>query len=344
LTKEDDIPSGNIGIPSPNGDLDLRYLRYFVVIAEELNITRAAERLHTVQPSLSQQIHRLEEIVGTPLFYRKKNHLELTEAGHIFLMESRSILRSASHAVTLARQAARAEAGKITIGFVPGPEGKVFPYVLPILQSKYPEIQLVLHSMTSAQQILALQKCEINLGFLRGPISDPRIVSSVLMREEIVAVLPAKEPLAKLERVPPAKLATLPYISPSSVQAPALHEHTNRVATQIGVAIRSRIGADSIWAGLNAVGSGAGFTLLPDYVYLIAPQTVRVVPLDMDPPPPAIELLLAYRSDDKLPALALFLSLLRDCMQQCEQAGHTPGTRYRINRPRVTSKGNSGLP
>ena len=315
MSEETDNVEQETGVLSLSSDLDLRYLRYFVVIAEELNITRAAERLHTVQPSLSQQIHRLEEIVGTPLFYRKKNRLELTEAGHVFLLESRTILRSANHAITLARQAARAEAGNISVGFVPGPEGKVFPYVLPALQSKYPDIQLTLHSLTSPQQIMALQKCEINVGFLRGPVNDPRIVTSVLVQEEIVAIIPANHPLAMLERIPLSKLMDLPYIPTSSVRAPSIYESTNLVASQIGVSIRSRIGADSILTGLNAVGSGAGFMLLPDYASQIAPRTVKAVPLDMDPPP-YIELLVAYREDDKLPALALFLELLHDCMRQ----------------------------
>jgi LysR family hca operon transcriptional activator len=84
--------------------MNLRYLIYFVAVAEELNFTHAAERLHTVQPSLSRQIHCLEEIVGTPLFHREKHKLQLTEAGRIFLEEARSILRQMDHAIMLARQ------------------------------------------------------------------------------------------------------------------------------------------------------------------------------------------------------------------------------------------------
>ena len=111
--------------------MELRLLRYFVAVAEELNFTHAAERLHTAQPSLSQQIRQLEEYVGTPLLNRDKRRMRLTEAGRVFLRESRSLLAGAEQAVTLARQAARAEAGVITIAIVPGPEGQLFSRVMP---------------------------------------------------------------------------------------------------------------------------------------------------------------------------------------------------------------------
>src|ERR1017187_596346 len=108
--------------------MDLRYLRYCIAVAEECSFTRAAERLNTVQPSLSQQIKKLEdEIVGTPLLLRDKHHVELTAAGRVFLVEARAILAATERAIGLARCTARAEAGHLAIGFVAGAEGKVFP-------------------------------------------------------------------------------------------------------------------------------------------------------------------------------------------------------------------------
>jgi LysR family transcriptional regulator, hca operon transcriptional activator len=99
---------------------DLRYLRYFIAVAEELNFTRAAERLHTVQPSLSQQIKRLEEIVGTPLFWRNKHHLQLSSAGRVFLEHAKTILAAADQAVEEARRAGRAQSGRLSVSFPPG--------------------------------------------------------------------------------------------------------------------------------------------------------------------------------------------------------------------------------
>ena len=111
-----------------SADMDLRYLRYFVAVAEELNFTRAAGRLHIVQPSLSQQIRKLEdEIVGTPLFRRDKHHVELTAAGRVFLAEAKALLSAAAQATVLAQQAARADYGHLAIAYVPGVEDEILP-------------------------------------------------------------------------------------------------------------------------------------------------------------------------------------------------------------------------
>jgi LysR family transcriptional regulator, hca operon transcriptional activator len=167
--------------------MDQRHLRYFIAVAEEMSFTRAVERLHTVQPSLSQQIRRREEIVGTQLFHRQKCSLQLTEAGRIFLQESRRILQYTDHAIALARNAARAEAGFMTIGFVPGAEGEIFPRVLPILRGKYPDIELSLRNMTTPEQLEALQNHEINVGFLRPPIDNPDIAYETVWHESVAA-------------------------------------------------------------------------------------------------------------------------------------------------------------
>jgi len=291
--------------------MDHRYLRYFIAVAEELSFTRAAEKLHTVQPSLSQQIRRLEEIVGTPLFHREKHRLHLTEAGRIFLQESRSILQQTSRAIALARQAARAEAGFMTIGFVPGVEGKVFPRILPILRAKYPDIELSLRTLTSPQQLEALQSGEINAGFLRPPVDDPEINSEVILNDKIIVALPANHPLAKHKRVSVRSLVVLPLLQVARTTAPLLHDKSIEIAERAGVTFNSILPADNVLMSLSEVASGLGFCLLPDYVRQILPPNVILRPLDCDPEP-EIPLVVAWRKDDRLPALAFFLSLLRE--------------------------------
>lgn len=295
--------------------MDHRYLRYFIAVAEELSFTRAAERLHTVQPSLSQQIRRLEEIVGTSLFHREKHRLHLTEAGRIFLQESRVILQYTDRAITLARQAARAEAGFMTIGFLPGIEGKIFPRVLPILRAKYPDIELSLRSLTSPQQAEALTNGEINIGFMRPPIADPDVLSEVVLREKIIAVIPANHPLAKHKRVPVRSLAALPFLEVARHTAPALHDIAKGIAANAGVTFNSILPAENVLMSLSEVASGLGFCLLPDNVRQILPPGVVTRPLDCDPEP-EFPLLIAYRKDDRLPAVAFFLSLLREQLSQ----------------------------
>ena len=190
----------NILSHEPYRIMELRLLRYFVAVAEELNVSRAAERLHTSQPSLSQQVKRLEQIVGTPLFRREKYHLQLTEAGRVFLEHAQSILREVEVAMLLARQAAQGEAGQIAIGLMPGAEGKVFSAVLAKLVRDYRDVHIALRTLSSPEQIKALQNHEINIGFLRGPINDEQIACEVFDRERILAILPAQHPLAGRER------------------------------------------------------------------------------------------------------------------------------------------------
>src|SRR5208283_2869359 len=294
--------------------MELRLLRYFVAVAEELNITRAAERLHTAQPSLSQQIRQLELILGIALFYRNKHHLELTEAGRVFLRESRTIFKDLERAITLARQAARAEAGQITLGMVPGLEGKVFSRAMPILLRNYPDIQVILRSLASPQQIVALQNKEINVGFLRGPIDDEGIAFEVIMREKVVAVLPASHELAKMQQVSVTKLATLPLIQMSRAVAPAVHDVADAIAKQAGTQFKTILETEDLLTSLNAVASGLGFSLFAEYVEQLLPKGVVARPLDLDSVP-ELELLVAYRKDDRLPALGFFLSILRESVK-----------------------------
>jgi LysR family hca operon transcriptional activator len=295
--------------------MDQRYLRYFIAVAEELNFTRAAERLHTVQPSLSQQIRRLEEIVGTPLFSRAKHRLELTEAGRIFVQEAREILQHTNRAVQLARKAARAEAGYITIGFVSGAETRLFARVLPFLREKYPDIRLSLRTLSEPELLAALQNHVVNVVFMAGPIEDAEIAAEPVVRHHMVAVVSASHPVSKLKRIPVARLAAIPLVKPSSLAVPAMARLVEQIAAQAQVQFQAVIEVDDMLATLNAVAAGLGFGLLPDMATEIAPRTIVVRPLDLDPQP-GFDVLVAYRKDDRSPALRFFLSLLRERLQQ----------------------------
>jgi LysR family hca operon transcriptional activator len=291
--------------------MELRLFRYFVAVAEELNVTRAAEQLHTAQPSLSQQIRQLESIVGTPLFLRDKHRLQLTEAGRVLLPAAKSVLSATEDALAAARAVARSAEWTISLGMVPGPEGKIFSYILPILLRNHPDLQLLLKTMTAPEQLHALQRREISAGFLRGPINSPEIASEVYMREEVVAVIPQDSPLAEFDRIPVSELARLKLISISAEIAPAVHEVAEEIERRSGVKFTRGFNTENLMTSLNAVASGFGFCFFSVYVDEIVPKGVVTRPLDMDPPP-MLDLLFAYRSDDTLPALARVVSLVRD--------------------------------
>ena len=132
--------------------IELRHLRYFIAVAEELNITKAAERLHTVHVSLGRQIHQLEEFGGVLLPLREGRRLELTEAGLIMLGESRRMLHELELIIEQVRRGANMTAGRITVGFFPGGELRVFPTVASILPVQYPGIELVLRSLKASEK------------------------------------------------------------------------------------------------------------------------------------------------------------------------------------------------
>ena len=296
--------------------MDIRYMRYFVAVAEARNFTRAAERLHTAQPSISRQIKRLEELVGTPLFLRNKHDVRLTAAGEIFLRECRAILQQIDQAIVLAREGARAEAGHITIGFVHGTEKLFFDSLFPRLRRTYADMQITFRSFCESELFLCLHDHTIDAAFLNGPFYDPQCGTELFMHQRIVAAIPASHPLASKKRVPVARLAELPLVGPNPETWPVYHEYIHRLARDAGVSFRpADTYHDSAVTSLQAVATDVGFSLIPDCRIDIVPNGAVLRPLDLDPEP-RIELLLAYRRDSISPVLPLFLAVFRDFQKE----------------------------
>jgi len=293
--------------------MDLRYLRYFVAVAEEMNFTHAAERLHTVQPSLSRQIQRLEEMVGTPLFRRNRHGLKLTEAGRIFLDESRNILAHMERAIVAARQGARAEAGHISMGFIVGTEMRIIAKFLPTLKIRCPEMKISFHASGESDLMNALEEEKINVAFLAGAPTSPTIASEVILRQKIVVVLPATHPLARMRKVAPESLKDMAWIRPSIEYDPTYVQSLSAITARAGVTFTSIIEHNNVLSAMHAVGLGLGFALIPDYQRDILPSSIVARPLTIEPPP-TTEMSMAYRRDDRTPALAFFLGVVRDCM------------------------------
>jgi LysR family hca operon transcriptional activator len=276
--------------------MELRLLRYFVAVAEELNVTRAAERLHTSQPSLSQQVRQLEGIVGAPLFLRDKHRLTLTATGRTFLPAARDILAAVEEALAQARASARDEVGTLTLGMIMGPEGLVLSNLLPRLMRRAPEIHLKLRTMTAPEQVQALLRREIMAGFTRGPIDSPDIISEVYIQERVVAVMPEAWDLARLDRVPLADLARRPLVAISSFIAPAVAALPGQLEELGGVKFNVGLVTESLMTSMNAVASGLGFCFFSEYVGELVPKGVVTRHLDLDPSP-TLDLLFAYRED-----------------------------------------------
>ena len=178
--------------------MELRHLRYFLAVADELNFTRAALRLHTAQPSLSQQIRDLEDEIGAQLFERSKRKVELTDAGRVFMAEARLTLAQADRAVARARQVALQRQATLTIGFVPAAEVKIFPVILPMLRMRFPQLNVELRSLPTLEQEDALLCGDIDIAFMRPPIQSAELKAEVVFDEPFILLLPAAHPLAAL--------------------------------------------------------------------------------------------------------------------------------------------------
>jgi LysR family hca operon transcriptional activator len=292
--------------------MELRHLRYFVAVAEELNVTRAARRLHTVQPSLSRQMRQLEEFLSCSLLTRDRNHLALTEAGHAMLAGARRVLSELEATVETTRQAASSEMGKVVVAFFPGADGKVFSRLAAYVHSHRPDMQIIMRSMTSTEQLAALRNRMISAGFLRGPVTDPQICAEVIRSDRIVVILPAEHRLARYRRITFAQLADVPWVGMRGAGVQQFQNMIRSFAAAQGVEFVTGLMTDNMLETLAAVGAGLGFSVLPDYVEQMLPRAACVRPLALNPQP-TVDLFLAYRRDEKAIAIASFVQLVREC-------------------------------
>ena len=176
--------------------MELRHLRYFVAVAEELHFGRAAIRLFIAQPSLSQQIRQLEEELGFPLLKRTKRSVELTDAGQVFLVAARNILAQVQEAKRAAQRAYRGEVGRLVVGYISSSTYDLLPVMLRAYRERFPHVEVALRELTTPTQVRALEENELQIGLLRLPISTPLVNVEVVRREPIVCVLPEEHPLA----------------------------------------------------------------------------------------------------------------------------------------------------
>ena len=183
--------------------MELRHLRYFVAVAEQLNVRRAARRLHLSQPPLSRQIHDLEDELRTKLFDRSKQRLALTPAGECFLKEARRILSQVQRAVQLAQATGRGEAGQLSIAILPPIGGLFLPPAIRVFRKQFPVVDLSILDMSPQEQITALIERRLDLGFVPLPAVEmnPDLEFEPVRQVDLVVALPPDHSLAKQARL-----------------------------------------------------------------------------------------------------------------------------------------------
>lgn len=242
--------------------LDLKLLKCFVVLAEELHFGRAADRLHISQPPLSLKIRTLEADLGLQLFLRSSRRVELTHSGQILVEEAKRLLREAEQLVKLANSLELGEAGTLTIGFNALMAYSLMPRLVSAFAERHPKVNLTLHEMVSVEQVVALQERRIDIGLLRPPV-PLSLRSMPLGSEEMVVCVPTAHPLAKQESVALASLADEPMLMFARMEAPYLHNLVMEMCTEAGFAPVVRQETRHVHAIVALVGTGMGVALLP---------------------------------------------------------------------------------
>lgn len=294
-----------------NIDIDLRHLRYFVAVAEELHFGRAALRLHIAQPPLSQQIKQLESNLGHPLFVRTSRAVSLTAAGKELLERARRILTRMDEDLAAVRRVGRGEVGALTIAFTGSAIlSDPLPEAIRTYRRRYPEVDLRLREMGTMLQIDALRDGSIDLGFLRDPGPFDGLVIEELLREPYAAVLPSRHPLAKSKVVAVAKLRGEPFIFHRRNIGPLAYDRTMAVCEHAGFLPEIVQEAPQWPTAIRLVESGLGVTIAPKCVSKL--ETMGVVFRPIDAKRAFTEVSLGHRNEPLMPTATEFVRMAKE--------------------------------
>jgi DNA-binding transcriptional LysR family regulator len=308
-------------------DIELRHLRYFVAVAEELHFGRAAKRLHLAQPPLSQQIRRLEEILGYPLFIRSSRQVKLSSAGEMFLDRARSTLRKVAEDIEVARSAGRGEMGFLTVGFIGSGMLTALPAMLGEYRRRHPRLNLQLRESYTAGVVQALLEGTVDVGFLRDAGPTAGLEVSPLFSEPFVALLPRNHRLASRQAFSAAELRDEPFVFFSPTVGSRAHQKTVAVCEEHGFRPQVVQEAPQWMTILRLVGAGLGVTIAPACVERISAPDVVCRKLRKASVKSDIEL--AYRTGDERSIVQAFCTMARTSLQLKAKNSHHGGTETR---------------
>lgn len=289
-------------------DVELTDLAAVVALAETLHFGRAADRLHVSQPALSKRIRKLEDRIGGPLLVRRYRDVRLTEAGRLLAERGRQLLRDFEGTVALSQRAARGEAGRLRIGFGIASILGLLPDVLLRFRSSHPEVQLQLRDMSTPDQIEALAAAEIDIGFVRLPVADDRLVVRPVLDERLVLALGPRSPWNA--RVGLRSVSAEPFIVIARARSASFYDHALSVCAATGFAPRIVQEANELFTVLSLVGAGVGVSLVPRSAALMHLPGVRFRELTL--PEAAWNIAVAWHRDaNDVPLVQRFVEMVR---------------------------------
>jgi DNA-binding transcriptional LysR family regulator len=280
-------------------NLELRHLRYFVAVAEELHFGRAAHRLHMAQPPLSQQIRQLEVMIGTPLFVRTSRTVVLTAAGEAFLARSRRLLANVDDDMVEAGRIGRGEEGRFDVGFVSSAILLGVPERIRRFRERYPAVHLRLHEAYTARIMERLLKGDVDLGVVRDAEPHDDLIATAFASERYVAVVPADHPRADDGALDAAALRHDPFVFFPREAGELAYQRNLRPCLEAGFTPRI-VQEASTWPTVaHLVAAGLGVTIAPASTAAVAPATVRVLPLTSTDATTEVQIL-HRRGDDRV--------------------------------------------
>jgi DNA-binding transcriptional LysR family regulator len=286
--------------------MELRHLRYFVAVAEEENVSRAASKLHVSQPGISRQIHDLEDEIGFLLFERSGRSVRLTVAGRIFFGEARDILQRTADAVKKAR-AGLASQAEINVGYAPSGTVEILPRALRAFRRSFPAVRVTLHDLSVKEMLPMLLQKKLDIALTLPPHKLPRELDmKELARYEACVVVGTTHPLAKLKFVSLNQMASEPVAALARKDYPHYHKHLEKLFATIGRKPCISSEHDSGTSLIAAVAAGHEFTLLPSCVSGAAGTRLKLLKLRPALPPWSIVAL--WRKDNETQSVRAFIA------------------------------------
>jgi len=289
--------------------MELRHLRYFVAVAEELNFSRAARRLHIAQPAISNQIKTLETELGVQLLERTRRVVRLTEAGKTLLADARPLLADAQTAELHARGAQKGETGTIHIGYVLTTANARLAGIIKAFRQSYPRLEPDLAQLATGDQVARLKSRQLDIGFVRPPINAPELATEVIGEEKMVLAVSSSDPLAKKKRLTWPDLNGKTVLSVHPSVANYYYESFFAACRRNNVKLNIGPYSHDIHSNLWLVSTGYGVTPITESAREFASSSLAFRDLPADGP--TIQTLIAWRKDNLSPIVANFLRTIR---------------------------------
>jgi DNA-binding transcriptional LysR family regulator len=292
--------------------MELRHLRYFVAVAKEENVSRAALTLHVSQPALSRQVRDLEEELVFLLLERSAKSVRLTPAGRTFLAESRAVLQRVADAVAAARAVATGRRGELHVGYAPSPTVRLLPPALRAFQAELPQVRVKLHDLSTEEMLAGLRKGTLQIAFLvrptRAMLRGLRFAE--LARDPLRLAVPAGHPFARLRSVPVARAAAEPLVAYSRQEYPEYHATIAALFAAIRRPPQIVEEHESGASLVAAVEAGSGLALVPQSLACSIGARLKLIPLT--PAPEALVIGAAWSAAGVTTAAERFLQCARD--------------------------------